>query len=72
MAEQWIKSNLKVIEDEDYKMIIDWKNGIFTPLNTFIDLFGEIIIQAINENKDVKQSIAESDNGRGYAKLILH
>jgi len=69
MVEEWIKQNLNVIMFDGQKTI-DWGKGILTPLDKFINMFGETINDAINENKNVKQKIKENDKGRGYAELI--
>ena len=72
MARQWIYDNLNV---DDYWMgydVIDWGNMLFTEIDGFINLFGETIEQAIKDNKDVRQAIANQENAGIIAELILN
>ena len=71
MIEEWILNNLNVVEEDDVSFI-NWGNGLMTEISIFISMFGDIIEQAINTNENVRQAIADNDNGRGYADLILN
>ena len=74
MIEKWISENLNTVESmiDENILAIKWSNGDFTDVPVFLDMFGDVIEQALKENKDVRQAIADNDNGRGYKKLILN
>lgn len=67
---EWIRSNLMILIDKDEGEVIDWGNGVFTPVGVFVDMFGEIIQNAINNDQDVRQAIRDNDNNRGFANLL--
>ena len=68
-AEQWIRANLTVIHD-GYEDVIDWGNGIYTPVGIFVTMFGTVIQDAIDTGSDVREAIRNNDNGRGFASLV--
>ena len=62
---EWVKANLVVEGD-----VINWNNGIYTPVDAFVDMFGVVISTALAEGRDVRQAIRNADNGRGFAALV--
>lgn len=75
--EQWVKDNYYVIDHEIMGTIIVWGNqvgfyGIYTPVDKFVDMFGEHMQEAIDAGNDVKQSIRDADpeNRRGFNNLL--
>lgn len=72
LAEQWIRENLKVVSGWLPSDAIMWGNNSLTEIPNFISMFGSVIETAIANGTDVRQAIAENDNGRGYANLILN
>jgi len=64
---EWINDNL-IITNEDE---INWGKGIYTPVSSFLEYFGEIIRSAILIGEDVRKAISDSDSGRGFSELIL-
>ena len=69
MVQEWIRANLRLAVGPDGD-VIDWDNGIYTPVDAFVDMFGVVISTAQSEGRDVRQAIRHADNGRGYASLV--
>ncbi|WP_163538316.1 hypothetical protein [Gracilibacillus sp. YIM 98692] len=65
-SREWIETNL-VVNNED---AIDWGNGIFTPVDNFVDFFDVDIQNALDNNDDVIQAIKNNDDGKGFYDLI--
>ena len=67
--EQWVRDNLVI---DKYGDAIDWGNDTFTEINKFVEMFKDVTQDAIDSDGDVRQVIADNDNGRGFKKLILN
>lgn len=77
MSEQWIRENYLVGEVPLLGECIAWGKantyfGVYTPIDKFLLMFGDIIEQALSNNKDVKQAIRDSDpeNIKGFNDII--
>lgn len=75
--EQWIHENYYVVDHEIMGTIIVWGNqqgfyGIYTPVDKFIDMFESPMQEALQDGKDVKQAIRDSDpeNKRGFNEIL--
>lgn len=69
MAEEWVRSNFSI--DPEYDAI-EWGNGQYTTVTSFLNMFGEVINSAIENDSDPKQAIIESDpeDEKGFHSLI--
>lgn len=75
--EQWVRENYYVVNNDIMGTVIVWGNeqgfiGVYTPIDKFVEMFGEAMQTAINAGKDVKQAIREADpeNMRGFNDLL--
>lgn len=69
MARKWIVDNLEVIPDELEEEVIKWGDGVFTPVHYFEDKFGDVIKDALIDNRNVADAIRKVDEY--YGRLIL-
>ena len=58
------------VMDDNGTNVISWREGIYTPVTSFYAMFGNVIQEALDSNKDVRQAIRDADNGRGFADII--
>ncbi|MCM3783664.1 hypothetical protein M3231_11835 [Neobacillus mesonae] len=73
----WIKQNYTIGTLDVIGECIVWGNGfqyygIFTPVDKFVEMFGETIRNALENGEDVKEAIRNSDPGnlRGFNDII--
>ena len=69
----WIIKNLSLTrEGTDIVFSVDNMITVLTPVNSFIEMFGEVIQTAIDNEEDVKQAIIDSDpdNTKGFNDLL--
>lgn len=64
---EWIINNFDTEYDE-----ISWGNSVYTKIDDFILMFDNAIKTAIEENKNVVQSIKDADknNSKGFHKHL--
>jgi len=77
-TEEWIQENL-IFDRKKDEVVFNLEDDVFggivigVKIDTFIDMFGEAIQQALLDGSDVKQAIrdSDSDNELGYNDLIV-
>ena len=74
---EWIRSNYTVGTLDILGECIVWGNGllyygIYTPIDRFIEMFGEVMQEALDSGSDVKQAIRDSDpdNVKGFNDIL--
>jgi hypothetical protein len=77
LVENWIKQNYMVGTLDVLGDCIVWGNGyifygIYTPIDKFIDMFGDAIQAALDTGRDVREAIREADpdNEKGFNDII--
>ncbi len=72
MVIDWIIENLNVVPSpaEDDGEAIFWGGHTYTEVPVFISMFGDVIKDALANDKNVKQTIADEDES--YGKLLLN
>jgi len=66
-AEQWVRSTFRIVDD-----CIDWGDGVYTPISTFLSFFSDIINKALVDGQNPKQVIIKSDpnNEKGFNRYL--
>ncbi|MGN7359447.1 hypothetical protein ACTHPF_20600 [Paenibacillus sp. SAF-054] len=74
---EWIRKNYTTGTMNILGECIVWGNGIqyygiYTPVDKFIEMFGDVIQAALDAGRDVKQAIRDSDpnNEKGFNELL--
>lgn len=65
----WIYENLKVESTIDGD-VINWKNGIKTPVTAFEGFFETVGQSALDTNTDVKQAILGTEIGKQFSGVL--
>ena len=77
MIENWIKQNYTVGRLDVLGECIVWGNGhifygIYTPIDRFIEMFGDAIQAALDNGDDVREAIRATDpeNEKGFNDIL--
>ncbi|WP_340013388.1 hypothetical protein [Paenibacillus sp. FSL K6-1318] len=70
--DEWIDNNFQTINQNELLLKTSPEYVMAIPRDNFIEMFGEVISEALNQNIDVKEAIRRSDpeNNLGFNDLI--